>query len=57
MNKKRYIVKVTPLVPLTPKFVDVDTVNKGSAEWIALQKLKEQGVDVNYFTTIVTEVG
>ena len=56
MTKKKYIVKVTPLQPVASHFVDVNTINSGSAEFIALQVLKERGLDINYFTTKVTEI-
>ena len=56
IDKKQYVVKIVPLVPTAPKFVDVDTINKGSAEFIALQKLKEKGVDINYYKAMVTEI-
>ena len=53
---KTFIVKITPLVPTASKFVDVETINKGAAEWIALQKLKEAGVDIGHYTCIATEI-
>ena len=56
MTKKRYVVKITPLVPGTPKYVDVNTINRNSAEFVALQILKERGQSMGYYKSQVTEV-
>ena len=53
---KDYIVKVVPLVPAEPIFVDVRTINRSAAEFIGLQKVKEAGKEFVYYTTKVTDL-